>query len=333
MSKISKAASNEHIETSIDELESLGAEIEFGKTLDTYQGLSGYTNQIRQTYKERFSKDDIGYRQLYRLIDALCEACRSYCAANKVDDEWDVEEIFNNAYDPLLSLYYTLTSGTSPTGDEYTFWHHQAAPLQQIKDKKAAQLDRDGIEQAAAEYLRQPVRVAEFDRLFLDILTALEFFGFGEEMLRDSKLLEVGGVEPGLLVRSHILWRFLKMFGTEFLFIGLLAAGALALGYYEVLGPMWSIGIAGVLLLYFTVMFLRGLIRLPAIWRAESKQKERALKLIEHMIEMYQMLASSGAISSRYFVERLKAAGEDGVVWPTSLIALAEDVEGRTKTF
>jgi hypothetical protein len=214
----------------------------------------------------------------------------------------------------------------------HSFWTHRSSPMQGIVSKKTPKMDRDSLQESVGMYLALPVRHQQVDRCLIDALVALELFAFGDEMLNEPRFPGIPTRSP-LRRSSHPLWAFIKgQFGNV---VGACLLFLFALVPYK-LGWIGEVGLAVVALILFGLVclaFFIGLVGLPSFWRQQHKATTRVTELLRTMVTVYAELNSNGLISVRHFRERVARAADEGVIWPSTLFVLLDDVEARVSSF
>jgi hypothetical protein len=211
------------------------------------------------------------------------------------------------------------------------FWQHKDNALRLVKDKKVPYFGRAELEAAASQYLELPFRAQSFDRILVDALVALELFQFSDEMVNAVDIPFIGTRSP--LKQRHVLrtW-FSGILVNSFLCGGAVGIAA-ALNHWDVISDDPVIWTAGIALLIWVVLFTIATIALPFAWRTQSKARQNTFDLMASMDKTYFELRSGEVISANHILDCVKAAASLGVIWPSPLYALLDDVIRRTGRF
>lgn len=212
-----------------------------------------------------------------------------------------------------------------------TFWGHRPSPLNDISSNKVPAMNRDLLQESVRMYLDLPVGHQQVDRCLIDSLTALELFAFGDEMLNEPAFPGLAPQSP--LRRSHPLWAFIKgQFGN---LIAACVLFAVALIPYK-MGWIAETGLTATGLILcglLCLLFAIGLLTLPSFWRQQHKASKKVTEALEAMVTVYAELNSNGLVSARHFRERVSKAADKGVLWPSGLFVVLDDVEARSGRF
>jgi len=285
-------------------------------------------DRLPSKYSDEEKDDDfmpsIRFSQYYGLLDKISLDAKNYAVKNGLTAS-AYEELLDNAF----PVAYLLKSGrfeyedSDLTGEQererYNFWRHNPQLLNAVKIKKPPHFDRGEIEGAAKIYLDLPFRSSELDKLLVDMLMALEFSAFADQMLNPNPY---GTTSP--LKQLHPFWMFLiGLVANAVLFIGL-GSAALYLGWE------W---VGGILIGIFFLLTAISIFALPfAVWRFYKARKQIA-ELLLSMSTAYQCLNSGGPISVRHLQEMINVSINKGAVWPAPLFALLDDIQARDGRF
>lgn len=264
-------------------------------------------------------KRDIERSQLYRcLIEIGDDAVRSWTDGDEMDAAWRLAE----AFDPILDL----AESAGRDGPKLNFWQHTRVNLDQVKRGDAPDFNRFTLSGAVDGYLSQSARSASVDRTVVDMLVACEVYAFLDEAYGRK-------LGPSRIVRGNgpvgcFLWRLASL-----VLFGLPVLAILALRRFGWISGEWPFWIAGILAGLFVLESAWALIVFPFAWRRQIKNNARMGELAEAMNGVYCELEGSGPISARHIWERAQAASQSGVVWPSGLFAVLDDLTTRTGRF
>ena len=234
-----------------------------------------------------------------------------------------------------VAVIQSLRYATSPLGRPedkskvLSLWSHRAHPFYDVKNNKSPYLDRAQINVAIEEYLALPYRARQIDRLFVDIFLAVELYGFSDEMVNEYVI--EGLLPSSPLKRSHPFILYLKNFAIG---IGSLIVCIGATYFFhqsQLLSLDLAFGIGAITSIIFLLWFAVVSFSLPFAWREHSKRVSSVFLLMREMEGCYSELSSNGPVSATRLLERLKAAGEKGVRWPSPLYVILDDVMRRNE--
>jgi hypothetical protein len=202
---------------------------------------------------------------------------------------------------------------------QINFWNHIDDTAKRVRTADFPDLRREDIEAAAAVYLKAPVRSQQVDRLLVDLLVAVEYFAYAEQV-RYSPFMRV---RHPLSVYARVRIRLAIFFGA---IVGVVYAIA------SLEAALW---VAVVCLALFGIDTLlattRLLIALAA--RAQGKGIATSEDLLLLMDSLYQDLKCDGPISALHVREKATKIDQRGSGWPATLFALLDDIVCRTGQF
>ena len=197
----------------------------------------------------------------------------------------------------------------------WAYWNHKGQVRLAGKKRLEPYITVNETQEAAAAYLRLSYRVAALDRILLDMLVASEMFAFADEMrpILNRKLpLLLGWLLNNVfsLIMGSAIAAFCFWIGDGGTVMNWIGGIILAL---TLLGTAWS------------------LIAYPFFYPKVKAQHKQIEGTIGAMFEAYAALAGSPA-STRHIDEMLSKATDKGVVWPSQLMVLMEDIRARSAT-
>ena len=269
-------------------------------------------------------KDQADISNQYRhLLDAMTIAAKEYARTQNIGPDNFAVGVLYHSMSIVRDFRQALVE--SPWDADrrpmLDFWQHARFPIDKIRREKIPYVERQSIEACVGQYLDLPFRCMPMERILIDVLVAMEFYAFGDEMLNNP------------LKQAHILWfPFIVLSLSAMVFLGL-AALAIYAGSKEWIGAGWSLGIAGVLSGLFALHSI--VVAVTLLWwgPAERKARQRVMNLLGHMSTVYAALQSSGPISARHIRELIDSAGTEGVIWPAPLFVLLDDIAARSGRF
>lgn len=310
------------------------------------QDEDGPVNQTQEQIRRAWLDGEIGqwfedsdpkhgrYSEYGRALDAISLAALKHAEATNAPlsgGEDSFESLLDHGFSVVQNLRWAVQPHEQPEDEKkkLKLWSHRIQPLYDVQSKKTPHLSRPGIESAVGEYLALPYRAEHIDRLFADVLVALELYQFSDEMINEEVIPEIGPPRSPLK-ETHPLVNYLKNAFNGFLFWAGLGVVVFVLQRFRVLSDVWAWG--G----YITcaVLYLLGLALttalLPLVWRRHAKNVKRVKSLMTEMLGCYSELVSDGPVSARRVLKQLKVAADKGVAWPAPLYALLDDVMVRT---
>lgn len=279
---------------------------------------------------EHLQQKTAGYQNSLaaRLVDELTRDAVARVPEDHPTRDYALDDLLREAHALVFELMYAATSYEDDWEKRQVanFWWHNIHPGDAIKNKTYKLLQRYDIEGVAEQYVKGTVRGQLFDRTLVDMLLAFETYQFGDEMFHPFTM-------PGLPARSplkwpHPLWAFVRdtfVMTVVLGGIGLLTSWAMS---NEVIGSWgsWVLGICFVLWLMGTVF---GTIYIPWAWSRWSKARKKTRELMEALLTTYSQMQSESVISAQHVLDSVKASAAIGVVWPSPVYVVLEDVIRR----
>lgn len=183
------------------------------------------------------------------------------------------------------------------------------------------------LEHGIGDYLRSEFRDARIDRMLVRALADTELSSF--------LWLQVG---PGIpLVRSPletaqegVILPWAKRILTGAIITVALCVSLVALNSYFPSTPDWLV-VGGIIVIAggYLLLTLISLIALAVHGPKVAATRKAAMETIRAAIEFYTEFHSPGTISLPHYRMRLEEARQKGIVWPSTLWALIDDMEQR----
>lgn len=256
-------------------------------------------------------------------------------AAARYADECGEPEQFLPAANRGVAVVNELAVAlVTPSSDEHftdakhwNFWRHVDAPLDLVKQLKSPHIYRDGVVEAATQYLALPYRTLGLERTLVDVLMAAECFAFGELVAVASRvpfpvrhlLASYNYLNPPNTFVTYLIENVLNA-----VVVGIPTAAAVwainAL-YPENSAASWIIGGASLL---WGILFILSTAMLPARTLRNRKTRARTAACLEAALSAYGEIAP-GVVSAVRIREAAARASESGVVWPGAVFALLDD--------
>ena len=274
--------------------------------------------------------------QYQRLLDLITQDALRYAEQERMDvDEFRRgrgrdDSPLSSAIEVVSGLRMALVPSNNWTGDiaSLNFWVHDSRAFERVQSKKTPYMHRAELEEVVGTYLELPFRCPAIDALLVDVLVALEMYGFAEEMPNEQTFGLLPARSP--FKQRHAFLSYLTGLAIcGFVLLGL-AALCIFAGVRGWIGNGWAMGIAGVFGVLFLALLGWETFALPFAWRAQWKHKHKVGELMQAMFGLYPELDSSGPISAVRIRDRATDIAELGVIWPAPLFALLDDVIRRT---
>lgn len=180
-------------------------------------------------------------------------------------------------------------------------------------------------------YVNGRFKSADIDRLLLQALTHVEIVAYIDEMIWKNVLTGTSKLQdaspPSIL---GAVWRVSKLIFLVWLIsIGIVALPLLVPVLSQDLMLLIGFGIAGVgtiALLYLGLLGVAGLMK----ERPHKRRLQQSiLDMIDRMYRFYMEFRGAGPFSLSHFKKRVNDLADTGVVWPSGLFVLIEDMEER----
>jgi hypothetical protein len=245
-------------------------------------------------------------------------------------DDPSIYGILEQGMSVLSDLRYAVRAGEYDKKDEepLRLWSHRSQPLYDLKTKKTPTLARQDIEAVVGSYLRLPYRAQPIDRMLVDLLIALELYGYGNEILNPDY---IKGLTPTPPLRQSAVLGWLTEIGGSLAVWIVITLVLWGLNAAHLFPTGWLFGAHALLAVIFFAYAVWVSVQLPGAMLALRKRKQAILGLLTQMNSVYVELNSDGPISARHIEERAKKAADAGVVWPGPLFL--DDINRRDGRF
>lgn len=199
-------------------------------------------------------------------------------------------------------------------------WRHDAVSLDAVKRGTQRYVDKDAVQGAVAEYLDLPVRSALIDRCLVDLLIFSEFAGYA----KDVHLGFPGaGFRKGNGPLGWLIGRLLSAL------VLLLPAYLIAVSFEG----EWADWVAMGLSTIFILESIWSIVMFPFAWRGQISHNAKVLTLLKTMNGVYSELNGEWSVSAGHIRDVAQKATTEGVVWPSSLFVLLDDILARGGRF
>jgi hypothetical protein len=241
----------------------------------------------------------LGYPEFYHALAALSRAALDQSVRRNLDRDRFID-LLRAGFGVIGTLQEEMVW---PDKDgKFALWSHQPGLLTMLQKGVLPTFYRATIEGLVTSYIKLPYRSIEIDRLFVDLLMAMEIAAFVDQMsIYILPKWQIGSAAA--------------RFTVNIVFWGGLTAIAQGLGFIN--GTWAMIG-------YFAAIVI-GFLDLKNFGRAGVKVRD----LTGTMLLCYNAMKSAGPISAAHIREMLASSAQKGVVWPAPLFALIDDVLAR----
>jgi hypothetical protein len=183
------------------------------------------------------------------------------------------------------------------------------------------------LEDGVGRYLRSPFRDPRIDRVLVRALADTELSNF--------LWLQVG---PGIPFMSSpletaqqgLVWPFVKRTLTGLAVTAVVLAGLIALMTYFPATPDWLV-LGGIVLAAGGYMLLTAasLVALAVYGPKVAETRRAAMETIRAAVNFYTEFHGTGTVSLAHYRKCMDEARQKGVVWPSTMWALVDDMEQR----
>ncbi len=277
----------------------------------------------------------------YTILAEMLYELASYSENNDLI-AWEREDLSNQIFSLLSDLSNAFDQdkwqswkhedeNSEATTDRYVrewqLWEYPEINLPDIKKGEVPYIDLDALSEAAATYLKLPIKNRSIDRIFVHALVTFEITTYASKMLYSPKVL--GDQFRSPLTKSHPLWRFIKDYSQLCLIIViipiiLLFSCVFLLNFNEDWAVIIGMGFLGI----WALLLLVGVLTLPKSWLSEIREKRRIGNLIAEM-DGVRLEISGPVVSAKHILERLNKTTEQGAMWPSAVFPLLDDIIRR----
>lgn len=267
--------------------------------------------QVEAVLAEHILTKQPSYKRLLRAVaDAAKDAQDADVLERLRDGIAVVEQIAQAVNEDWWRWYDDEPPDTSPR-----FWYHDGRPLLIGKKRLEPYIVLPEVQSAAANYLALPYTVPALDRQLVDMLIAAELLAYADEI-------------------QHVLKRKLPLVlgwllnNLASLVVGLAVAGALYWVAPDSTVVNWLAGVVAALTLLGAAW---SLIAFPFYYPQMRDLRRKTRRLADLMLDAYVTL-NGNPTSTKHLEDRIAVATEAGVVWPSQLIVLVEEIRARHST-
>lgn len=281
----------------------------------------------------------------YQLIKHMLELAQQHCEEQNMEPgSNEALAAFDEGHDTATSvvhayqgLPFSMEDRTALTPEQVTEKmallvppHVTNLPAHVKKTGKLGVL-QDDLSYAAGNYVMGRFKSSWVDRVFAQALTQVELVAYVDEMLWKNPLIGMSKLEeiysPSVM---QMVWNVSKViFGLLLVSFGIAALPMVfpALPADGMLLGGLAVGALGsIILLALLVLAIVGILREKP---ASKRRRQSILDMIDRMNGFFLEFKSSGPFSTAHFRKRVDDLAEAGVVWPSGLYVLLDDMEAR----
>lgn len=267
--------------------------------------------QLRDTIDQHPLKNNGGYSS---LIQAVAAEARKAAPDDQYSYLKQGLEVVEKIMRAVNEDDWNLLDEECPK-TEKAYWYHRNYVSLVGKKRREPYISLNGTQQAAATYLSLPYRVPALDRILVDMLVASEMFAFVDDR---QPVLKKQLPPPLRWLLNNILGLIIGFSLAAFCFW--IGDGNTAMNW-----------VGGIILAVTLLDRAWSLISFPYYYSKSRAQNRRVEEVIGAMLDAYFALAGSPA-STNHIDALLAKATDKGVVWPSQLMVLMEDIRARSAT-
>lgn len=323
-------------------------EVGSAPTHETYQDtldrfLENSTHMPREAAPEA-RKAELNSEQ-FKLRKAFLLLARDQCRENGLmPGSGEALEIFADADDRANDIIYAYAGLPFRTEEKL------ALTPEQIKEKLALTVPayvqnlilhvrehgKLGVLQAdlsagVGGYVKGRFKSPDIDRLLLQALTQVEIVAYIDEMIWKNVLTGTSKLEdaaPPSVFRT--VWNVSKLiFFVWIISIGFMVSPLLITALPQDIMLLLGLGLGGLGTLALLFLGVFGIIAVIQERPQKRKVYQSILDMIDRMNGFYMEFNGDGPFSLSHFKKKVNELADAGVVWPSGLFVLVEDMEER----
>lgn len=286
----------------------------------------------------------------YRLTGRFLELARQHCEDEGLEPGSDEAlDVFEEANDTAQSIVYTYV------GLPFSMDERKALAPDQVAEKLALLVPphvtnlamyakehgklgapQEWLSQAVGDYVRGRFKSPTIDRVLAKALTQVEMVAFMYEMLWKNPLTGTSKLEearPPSVFKAvsnaakfaFVLWVVSFGIAASPLIISALPANVML---------FIGIGLGTLGTIVLLILLVLGMIAIIQEKPRKRRERDSILDMINQMNGFFLEFKSDGPFSTAHFRKRVEELAEAGVVWPSGLYVLLDDMEARgVRTF
>jgi hypothetical protein len=286
----------------------------------------------------------------YRLLDRFLDLARQYCEDEGLEpgsDEALAE--FDEAHSTATSITYAYSGLPSSSEERKTLSpdevteklallvpSHVENIATHVKDKGKLGVPQDWLSGAVGDYVAGRFKSPTIDRVLAQALTQVEIVAYMDELLWKNPLTGTSQLEdtnPPSVAKA--VWNVLKfVFALWLASLGIAASPMVfsTLPVDTMLLVGLGLGVLGTIALL--ALLVLGVIDILRDKPKSTKHQNIILGMMDQMQGFFSEFSSGGPFSTTHFRKRVCDLVEVGVVWPSGLFVLLDDMEARgVRTF
>lgn len=230
------------------------------------------------------------------------------------------EEKYEYAFSECASLIWNIGYVVNhqaiwETSQQLCLWKPSKFFVRDIIAEKKEAINAQELLLEVDNYLRQPYRSKLADSLLVRLCMQSEIHAFVDEMFHALSIK--GIIPPPPMMMPNPLLVFVK---TVAIII------AIGIGLIALPVPSWvAFTLTGLLVLFFVAV----LILLPFQITERRKERKKVEDMLADMQRAYSEVRSEYSISIENLKNTLRSSSEKGVVWPSNVYVLLDDIEKR----
>jgi hypothetical protein len=286
----------------------------------------------------------------YRLIERFLDLARRYCEEEGLEPGSDealaaFEEAHTTATSitslyPVLLMSWDERKALSP--DQVTEKYALLVPshvtnlASHVKDKGKLGVPQDWLSGALGDYVAGRFKSPTIDRVLAQALTQVEMVAYIDEMLWKSPLTGRNQLEeaqpPSVVVP---VWNFSKLVLVLWLVCLGIAASPLVFSAWPVNAMLFTgLGLGALGTIALLVLLFLVIIEILRERPRKRRLQTSIVDMIQQTNQFFLEFKSAGPFSTAHFRKRANDLAELGVVWPSGLFVLLDDMEVRgVRTF
>lgn len=190
---------------------------------------------------------------------------------------------------------------------------------------------QDSLSSGVGCYVKGRFKSPDIDRVLLQALAQAEIVAYIDDMIWKNWLTGTSALQdaaPPSVIRA--VWNLSKLiFLVWVISVGIVALPllihALSIDFMLLIG----LSFAGLGTLALLVLGVLGVIGMMKEKPRKRKHQQSILDMIDQMNGIYMEFAATGPFSLSHFKKRVNELADTGVVWPSGLFVLIEDMERR----
>lgn len=200
-----------------------------------------------------------------------------------------------------------------------------------VKDRGTLGVLQDDLSLAVGEYVKGRFKSPTIDRVLAQALTQVEIVAYMDEMLRKNPLTGMSKLEearPSSVVKAA--WNLSKLvFALWIVSLGIAASPLVfsALPVNAMLFVGLGLGASGTIAML--ALLVLGVIGIQREKPKKRRQQDSIVNMINRMNGFFLEFKTAGPFSTAHFRKRVDELAEVGVVWPSGLFVLLDDMEVR----